>query len=101
MTVEPFIYATGGQLTTATALKKKMELLQAEIANLESAMVGHQTEFRTTQERDRAEHLMADLLRMTADLMSAREAAARLAGDLTALRSIRSSRPWWWRMLAG
>jgi hypothetical protein len=74
---------------------------QAEIAKLEALTAGHQMEFRTLVERDRAEQLMAELLRMTADLMSAREAAARLEGELTALRSWRSSRPWWWRVLAG
>ena len=44
---------------------------------------------------------MAELLRMTADLMAAREAAAQLEGELTALRSLRFSRPWWLRMLWG
>jgi hypothetical protein len=101
MSDEQLINATGRQSTTAFALKAKIELLQAEIAKVERLMADHQTEFRTTQERDRAEHLMAELLRMTVDLMSAREAAARLAGELSALRSTRSSRPWWWRMLAG
>jgi predicted RNase H-like nuclease (RuvC/YqgF family) len=102
MTVEQFICTTGEQPTTAGALKGKIDVLQAEIAKLEALMAGHQTEFRTGQiARDRAEQLLADLLRMTADLMSAREAAARLASELSALRSLRSSRPWWWRMLAG
>jgi hypothetical protein len=38
---------------------------------------------------------------MTAELMSAREKAARLETELATLRAVRSSRPWWWRMLAG
>jgi hypothetical protein len=39
---------------------------------------------------------MVELLRMTADAMSAKEAAARLEGELAALRA----RPWWRRMVA-
>src|SRR3974390_3393926 len=70
-----------------------------EIANLETRMAQHQAEFRATLERQRAERLMAELLRFTADLMSAREAAARLEGELTALRTLRTFRPWWWRVL--
>jgi predicted RNase H-like nuclease (RuvC/YqgF family) len=85
----------------ASALKSEIGMLQAEIATLEARLAGHQTEFRTIIERDRAEQHLAGLLRMTADLMSARETAARLEGELRALRSLRSSRPWWWRMLAG
>jgi predicted RNase H-like nuclease (RuvC/YqgF family) len=99
--VEPFIGAPGEHEATATALKAKIEKLQGEIAKLETLMASHQTEFRATLERDRAEQLMAELLRMTADLMSARETVTRLKGELTALRSLRSSRPWWWRMLGG
>ena len=43
---------------------------------LEANVAGPQTEFRC--ERDLAQQLMTKLLRMTANLMSAREAAARL-----------------------
>jgi predicted RNase H-like nuclease (RuvC/YqgF family) len=100
MTDTAFVGAVGARPATATALKASIEVLQAEIANLEALMAAHQTEFRTSHlERDRAEQLLADLLRMTADLMSAREAAARLAGELSSLRSMRASRPWWSRML--
>jgi len=107
MTDAACVGAAPARPTTATALKANIEVLQAEIANLEALMAAHQAEFRTSDvERDRAEQLLADLLRMTADLMSAREVAARLAGELTSLRSMRASRPWWsrmlgWRMLAG
>jgi predicted nucleic acid-binding Zn-ribbon protein len=101
MAIEQFTRATGIHRVTATALKAQIEMLQSEIAKLEALMASHQTEFRATLERDRAEQLMAELLRMTADLMSAREEATRLEGELTDLRSLRSSRPWWLRMLAG
>jgi len=102
MTADALVDAAGAHPTTANALKADIEVLQAGIANLEALMAAHQAEFRTGHvERERAEQLLADLLRMTADLMSAREAAARLAGELSSLRSMRASRPWWWRMLAG
>jgi hypothetical protein len=47
------------------------------------------------RERERADRLMAELLRATADTLAAKEAAARLDGELTALRS----RAWWRRMM--
>jgi predicted RNase H-like nuclease (RuvC/YqgF family) len=84
---------------TAAALKGKIEMLRAEIAKLEALVASRQTEFRAVVDRDRAEQLMAELLRITADLMSARESATRLEGELTALRALRLSRSWWWRML--
>jgi hypothetical protein len=76
MTDAACVGAAPARPTTATALKANIEVLQAEIANLEALMAAHQAEFRTSDvERDRAEQLLADLLRMTADLMSAREVA--------------------------
>jgi hypothetical protein len=47
------------------------------------------------RERERADRLMAELLRATADTLAAKEAAAQLDGELAALRS----RPWWRRMV--
>ncbi|MGE0737483.1 MAG: hypothetical protein AB7P50_22320 [Alphaproteobacteria bacterium] len=76
-------------------------MLQAKIAELEGLVADRRTAFHAAGERDRAERLLAELLRMTADLMSAREASARLADELSALRSQRYWRPWWWRMLTG
>jgi hypothetical protein len=86
---------------TAAALKGQIERLRAEIEKLEVLAADRQTEFRAALDRDRAEQLMADLLRMTADLMSTRESAARLEDELTNLRRQRFLRPWWWRMLVG
>ena len=57
-------------------LIKRCFRLQAKITRLEAIVAGPQTEFRC--ERHLAEQLMTELLRMTANLMSAREAAARL-----------------------
>lgn len=86
---------------SAATLKAEIEALQAKIVQLEALLAGRQTEFRAAGDRDRAERLLAELLRMTAELMSAREASARLESELDVLRSQRSSRPWWWRILAG
>ena len=46
------------------------------------------------RERERAERLMAELLRAKADNLVARATVARLEGELTALRL----RPWWRRL---
>ena len=86
---------------TATTIKAKIALIQAQIARLETLRAVHQTEFQTAQEPDRPEHLIAEMLRITADLMSAQETSARLECELAALRSKRSQRPWWWRIFAG
>jgi hypothetical protein len=48
------------------------------------------------EERERCERLMAEVLKATAELMAAREATARIAGELAAYQA----RPWW-RRLAG
>ena len=101
MAADQFNRAPAGHRATATRIKAEIETLQAEIAKLEALVAGRRSEFSAASEREQAARLLAELLRMTADLMSAREAAARLEGELTALRHQRSSRPWWWRMLAG
>ena len=74
-------------------LKARIEALQAELAKVEASAGGHRADFE--RERDRAERLMAELLKSTADTMAAREATARLKGELMALRS----RRWWQRMM--
>ena len=87
------IRAPNARPTTATAIKAQFRLVQVEIANLETLVAQRQAEFRAAHEREQAERLMAELLRLTADLMSARDAAARLEGDLGALRALRALRP--------
>jgi hypothetical protein len=59
-----------------------------------SLRTDHRADFE--RERERCERLMAEVLRATAELMAAREAAARLAGEYEAFKA----RPWW-RWLAG
>ena len=57
--------------------------------------IGHRADFE--RERDRVEQLMAELLKATADTMAAKEAKARLEGELAALRSTAS---WRWSLSA-
>ena len=78
----------------AFTLKACIDSLQRELAKVEALAAGHRADFE--RERDRAEQLMAEVLKAAADTMAAKEARARLEGELAALRS----RPWW-RRLAG
>jgi DNA repair exonuclease SbcCD ATPase subunit len=77
----------------AAALKARIETLEAELAKLEASAAVHRADFE--RERERCERLMAEVLKTTADLMEAREAAARLAGELEAFHA----RPWWRRLV--
>src|SRR5208337_3213985 len=81
-------------LRAALRAKARVEALQAELAKVEASAAGYRANFE--RERERADRLMAELLRATAGIMAAKEAAARLEGEVAALRS----RPWW-RRLAG
>jgi hypothetical protein len=83
-----------GHHPVTTALKGRVEELEAALAKVEAAAAGHRADFE--RERQRAEQLMSELLGAIEDAMSARENSARLDGELAALRS----RPWW-RRLAG
>jgi hypothetical protein len=76
-------------------MKACIDSLQKELAKVEAmAAAAHRADF--DRERDRAQHLVAELLKATAAAMAARESTARLEGELLELRS----RPWW-RRLAG
>jgi hypothetical protein len=83
----------GDQSVVAT-LAARIETLEADFAKVEAAAAMHRADFE--RERERCERLMAEVLKATAELMSAREAAAKMAGELAALQA----RPWW-RRLAG
>jgi hypothetical protein len=76
----------------AATLKARIETLEAELGRLEAAAAGHRADFE--RERERCDGLMAEVLKTTADLMAAREAAARLAGALASFQA----RPWWCRL---
>jgi hypothetical protein len=54
------------------------QTLPAELARLEATAAGHRADFE--RQRDRADRLMAELLKATAETMAAKEAAARLEG---------------------
>ena len=74
----------GALQTDTTPLKAKVETLQAEIARLEARAASHRADFE--RERERADRLMTELLQATAETMAAKEATARLEGELAALR---------------
>jgi hypothetical protein len=72
------------QTGNITLLTTKVEALQAEITQQEARAVGHRADFE--RERERADRLMTELLQATAETMAAKEATARLEGELAALR---------------
>jgi multidrug resistance efflux pump len=89
----------GDQSAVAT-LKARIETLEAELAKVEGVAAGHRADFerereRFDRERERCERLMAEGLKTTAELMAAREATARIAGELAAYQA----RPWWRRLV--
>ena len=51
------------------------------------------------RERDRAELLVSEVLAATADMMEAKQTAAKLEGELVALRSLLPKPMSWWRWL--
>lgn len=83
----------GGHRVDTFTLKACIDSLQRELAKVEALAAGHRADFE--RERDRAEQLMAEVLKAAADTMAAKEARARLEGELAALRS----RPWWRRLV--
>ena len=80
-----------GHRPDTTALKAQITELEDQIVKLEAVAAGHRADFE--RERDRVCQLMTEMLRATAALVTAKEKAARLDGELAALRS----RPWWKR----
>jgi hypothetical protein len=68
------------------ALAAKVVALQAEIARLEATVACHRADFE--RERDRADRLTVELLQATAETMAAKEATARLEGEVAALRTV-------------
>jgi polyhydroxyalkanoate synthesis regulator phasin len=77
-----------------------MDALRAQIAELRElvtkaeAMADRQRA-DYERERERAEHLAAELQRIFAELVVAKEKAGRLEGELAILRAL----PWWLRLL--
>jgi hypothetical protein len=80
--------------SVVATLTARITTLEAEFAKVEAAAAVHRADFE--RERERSERLMAEVLKATEELMAAREATARIAGEFAAYRA----RPWW-RRLAG
>ena len=74
-------------------LKARIETLEADIAKVEATAAVHRADFE--RERERCERLMAEVLKTTAELTAAREAAAQIASELAAFQA----RPWWRRLV--
>jgi chromosome segregation ATPase len=66
-------------------LEAAIATLQAEIVQLEASAATHRADFE--HERERSDRLMAELLQANAEVTAAREAAARLEGEVAALRT--------------
>jgi hypothetical protein len=75
----------GRQAGNIALLAAKIEALKAEIARLETRAADHRADFE--RERDRADRLTVELLQATAETMAAKEATARLEGEVAALRT--------------
>jgi chromosome segregation ATPase len=76
------------------SLKARIEELEAQLTKAETSAASHRADFE--RERERCDRLTLELMRAAIETMNAKEAAARLEGELTALRS----RPWWRRLVA-
>jgi hypothetical protein len=94
ITHKPLPARSSGGDHAVTALKAKIEMLEAELAKIERSSAGHRADFE--HERVRADRLVTELLKATADLMAAREVTARLEGEIAALRPAPQT---WWRWL--
>jgi hypothetical protein len=79
-------HLSADQLHLTASPKKRIK------PKLETGAASHPAELE--RERERAERLMAELLRAKADALAARATVTRLEGELAALRS----RPWWRRL---
>jgi hypothetical protein len=82
----------GGHRADIDALKARIEALQSELSELEaensalrSIADGHRADFE--RERERSDTLLLEIVRFTAAVLSAREKAARLEGELVACRA--------------
>ena len=73
------------QTGNVALLTAQVEALRADNLQLEAMSAGHRADFE--HERERADRLMAELLQATAEATAAREAAARLEGEVAVLRT--------------
>jgi hypothetical protein len=75
----------GRQAGNIALLAAKIEALKAEIARLEARAADHRADIE--REHERADRLTVELMQATAETMAAKEATARLEGELAALRT--------------
>ena len=74
-----------GQAGDVARLTLAVAALQGDMVQLEATAAGHRADFE--HERSRADRRMAEMLQATAEAAAAREAAARLEGEVSALRT--------------
>jgi hypothetical protein len=74
------------------ALQARLDELEELLRRAEAIAARQRADYE--RERERAERLAGEILRMMAEVMAAKEKAARLEGELAALRT----RPWWLRL---
>jgi HD superfamily phosphodiesterase len=74
------------------ALRKRVAELEQLVTKFEAVAAWHRADYE--RERERAEKLAAEIVRVFAELVAAKEKAARLEGELAELRA----RPWWLRL---
>ncbi len=68
-----------------------IETLRTKIARLEATAAMHRADFE--RERDRADRLTVELIKATAETASAKEATARLEGEVATLKSAGPEEP--------
>jgi hypothetical protein len=79
--------APDGHQAVITALKEKIETLQADLTEMEAVARGHRADFE--RECGRTNKLLAELLKASIETVAAREKAAQLEGRLSLL-----TQPW-------
>jgi hypothetical protein len=73
-------------------LRARVAELEELVRRVEAIAAWHRADYE--RERERAQQLVAEIVRIFADLVAAKEKAARLEAENAALRA----RPWWLRL---
>jgi hypothetical protein len=76
------------------ALRARLAELEALVTKAEAIAARQRADYE--RERERGERLAAEIVHMFAELTAAKEKAARLEGELVAMRV----RPWWRRLVS-
>jgi hypothetical protein len=74
------------------SLRARLAELEELVRRAEAIAARQRADYE--RERERAEQFAAEIVRVFADLIGAKEKAARLEGEIAALRA----RPWWLRL---